>query len=133
MSRPGPPPGRDRGRTTGSSRRRFPFAPPYLGTAFCDSGSFELEPPADERGCDIRGTARNDTLRGTSADETICGLGGKDRIIGGGGEDELRGNAGNDTLDSRDGVRGNDVLVGGRGTDACRANAGDRKSSCERP
>ncbi|HKH75900.1 MAG TPA: choice-of-anchor Q domain-containing protein [Rubrobacteraceae bacterium] len=99
------------------------------GTGRCDIGSFELGPPEDERGCDIRGTRGDDPLVGTAADEVICGLGGDDTIIGG-GEDELRGNNGEDRLDSRAGVRGNDTIKGGEGRDRCRADKRDERRSC---
>jgi len=94
-----------------------------------DIGAFELtQPPAPvpappgggtggptlPAGCDIAGTAGNDTIIGTAKGERICGLGGNDLIKGLGGNDVLIGGKGNDRLI---GGQGNDRLVGGKGND----------------
>jgi Ca2+-binding RTX toxin-like protein len=85
---------------------------------------------ASPSGCDITGTAGNDTITGTNASERICGLGGNDTISGGGGDDEILGEEGNDRINGGDGAdaieggRGNDRLSGGAGGDALEGAAG---------
>ncbi|MEX2102859.1 MAG: choice-of-anchor Q domain-containing protein, partial [Gaiellaceae bacterium] len=92
-------------------------------------------------GCDIAGTAGNDTITGTAAPERICGLGGNDvikglggndvliggkgndRLVGGAGKDRFLGGAGKDFLAMRD--RAKEFGDGGKGIDTARINRGD--------
>ena len=76
---------------------------------------------ASPSGCDITGTAGNDTITGTNASERICGLGGNDTISGGGGDDEILGEEGNDRINGGDGA---DAIEGGRGDDRLSGGAG---------
>lgn len=48
--------------------------------------------------CDIRGTAKADSLVGTDAPEVICGHGGDDVLLGGKGDDLLFGGPGSDSV-----------------------------------
>ncbi len=83
-----------------------------------------------QRGCTIKGTAKNDVLRGTAKADVICGLAGNDVIHGRGGSDLLVGGRGNDSFFAGDAKL--DRISGGPGKDRAVADWPDRLLGVER-
>ena len=82
--------------------------------------------PASAAKCDIKGTAKGETIVGTDKAEVICGMGGNDVIYGKGGDDTIHGGSGNDTVQ---GGPGDDRLIGGKGADDVRGGSGSDRLS----
>jgi RTX calcium-binding nonapeptide repeat (4 copies) len=103
-----------------------------------------------DRGCNITGTPRADTLIGTRQTDIMCGLygndtlragrradiiysgQGNDRLRGGRGRDTFFGGRGDDRLNSADGVTGNDTVYGRLGFDVCLVDRRDIVTGCEK-
>jgi dipeptidyl aminopeptidase/acylaminoacyl peptidase len=80
--------------------------------AAADRPAIVDRPAAATTTCQIKGTAKGETLHGTNKGDSICGYGGNDVIFGHEGDDEIVGGP------------GKDKIYGGLGDDIIRAKEG---------